>query len=89
MTQETGRRFIDGWHVAYRECISVTEPEWGGESGRKPGGEPGRKPERRLYRMYVQDPAAPGGKAFIGVAYHSDKYKKLVADKVFARSDDK
>lgn len=89
MTQETGRRFIDGWHVAYRECISVTEPQYGGEPGRKPGGEPGRKPERRLYRMYVQDPAAPGGKAFIGVAYHSDKYKKLVADKVFARSDDK
>ena len=81
MTPETGRRFIDGWHVAYRECISVTEPQYGGESG--------REPDRRLYRMYAQDPAAPGGKAFIGVAYHSDKYKKLVADKVFARSDDK
>ena len=89
MTAETGRRFIDGWHVAYRECISVTEPDWEDESGRKPDGEPGREPERRLYRMYAQDPASPGGKAFIGVAYHSDKYKKLVADKVFARSDEK
>ena len=89
MTAETGRRFIDGWHVAYRECISVTEPDWEEESGHKPDGEPGREPERRLYRMYAQDPASPGGKAFIGVAYHSDKYKKLVADKVFARSDDK
>lgn len=83
MTPETGRRFIDGWHISYRECISVTEPDI----------EPDREPElneggRRLYRMYSQDPEAPGGKAFIGVAFHSSKYKKLVADKVFARSDD-
>ena len=65
----------------------MTEPERGDESGHKPGGEYDRVHDRKLYRMYVQDPAAPGGKAFIGVAYHSDKYKKLVADKVFARSD--
>ena len=84
MTPETGRRFIDGWHIAYRECISVTEPD------REPDKEPEPKEgaDRRMYRMYSQDPAAPGGKAFIGVAYHSSKYKKLVADKVFARSDD-
>lgn len=83
MTPETGRRFIDGWHIAYRECLSVTEPEQGSE----PDDDSRRESDRRLYRMYAQDPAAPGGKAFIGVAYHSDKYKKLVADKVFARSD--
>lgn len=88
MTPETGRRFIDGWHIAYRECISVTEPQYGGECIRESEGESGREPVRRMYRMYSQDPAAPGGKAFIGVAYHSSKYKKLVADKVFARSDD-
>ncbi len=84
MTPETGRRFIDGWHIAYRECISVTEPD------REPDKEPEPKggADRRMYRMYSQDPAAPGGKAFIGVAYYSSKYKKLVADKVFARSDD-
>ena len=84
MTPETGRRFIDGWHIAYRECISVTEPDR--EPDKEP--EPEEGADRRMYRMYSQDPAAPGGKAFIGVAYHSSKYKKLVADKVFARSDD-
>ena len=65
----------------------MTEPERGRESDRKSGGQYDRGPDRRLYRMYVQDPAAPGGKTFIGVAFHSSKYKKLVADKVFARSD--
>lgn len=84
MTPETGRRFIDGWHIAYRECISVTEPDR--ELDKEP--KPKEGADRRMYRMYSQDPAAPGGKAFIGVAYHSSKYKKLVADKVFARSDD-
>ena len=72
MTPETSRRFIDGWHIAYRECIYVKEPECA----------------RRVYRMYAQSPAASGGKTFLGVAFHSEKYKKLVADKVFARSDD-
>ena len=38
--------------------------------------------------MYVQNPEGPGGKTFLGVALHSEKYKKLVADKVFARNDD-
>lgn len=80
MTPETGRRFIDGWHIAYRECLSVTEPDYAAGEWNEGG--------RRLYRMYAQAQAAPGGKAFLGVAYHSDKYKKLVADKVFARSDD-
>lgn len=84
MTPETGRRFIDGWHIAYRECISVTEPDR--ELDKEP--KPKEGADRRMYRMYSQEPAAPGGKAFIGVAYHSSKYKKLVADKVFARSDD-
>lgn len=72
MAPETGRRFIDGWHVAYGECLSVVQP--GGEG--------------RMYKMYAQAPYAPEGKIFLGVAHHSDKYKKLVADKVFARSDD-
>ena len=72
LAPETGRRFIDGWHVAYGECLSVVQP--GGEG--------------RIYKMYAQAPYAPEGKIFLGVAYHSDKYKKLVADKVFARSDD-
>ena len=72
LTPDTARKFIDGWHIAYRECIYVREPECG----------------RRAYRMYVQNPEGPGGKTFLGVALHSEKYKKLVADKVFARNDD-
>lgn len=79
MTPETGRKFIDGWHIAYGECISVSEPEVVNEGSQKPG--------RRMYKMYARDMAAAGGKRFLGVAFYSDKYKKLVADKVFARSD--
>ena len=37
--------------------------------------------------MYAEDPHAPEGRTFLGVAFHSDKYRKLVADKVFARSE--
>ena len=41
---------------------------------------------RKAYKVYSQTEDKLE-KRFLGVAFHSDKYKKLVADKVFARSD--
>ena len=38
--------------------------------------------------MYEKDPALPGGRLFLGVAFYNHQYKKLVADKVFLRSEE-
>lgn len=47
------------------------------------------KPEyEKAYRIYFRDEREPKkikSENFLGVAFHSDKYKKLVADKIFAR----
>ena len=83
LTQELGIKFIDGWHIAYHECTVEEEAEY-----RHKEAEFRIRPEyRRAYKMYAENPDAPGGREFLGVAFHSDKYKKLVADKVFARSE--
>ncbi|MBR6585248.1 MAG: tRNA pseudouridine(55) synthase TruB [Firmicutes bacterium] len=83
LTPELGGKFIDGWHISYKECIVEEEPEY-----RYKEPEFRIRPEyKRAYRMYAEDPQAPEGRAFLGIAFHSDKYRKLVADKVFARSE--
>ena len=83
LTPELGEKFIDGWHISYKECIVEEEPEY-----RYKEPEFRIRPEyKRAYRMYAEDPQAPEGRTFLGVAFHSDKYRKLVADKVFARSE--
>lgn len=47
------------------------------------------KPEyARAYKIYLQDESNPKNiksENFLGVAFHSDKYKKLVADKILFR----
>ena len=83
LTPELGGKFIDGWHISYKECIVEEEPEY-----RYKEPEFRIRPEyKRAYRMYAEDPQAPEGRTFLGIAFHSDKYRKLVADKVFARSE--
>ena len=45
------------------------------------------RPEyRRAYNIYKK---SNDGEVFLGVAFYNTKYKKLVADKVFARGDSK
>lgn len=83
LTPELGEKFIDGWHISYRECTIEEEPEY-----RNKEPEFRIRPEyKRAYKMYAEDPQSPSGRAFLGVAFHNDKYRKLVADKVFARSE--
>ncbi|MBQ1229169.1 MAG: tRNA pseudouridine(55) synthase TruB [Firmicutes bacterium] len=85
LTPELGEKFIDGWHIAYSECTVEEEPEY-----RFKEAEFKIRPEyKRAYKIYAEDPQSPSGRAFLGVAFHSAKYKKLVADKVFARSEKK
>ena len=85
MSAEQAHKFIDGWHVPLSECVITERPEF--ESADFPLE---IRPEyRAAYNMYRRaggtQNAAP---EFIGVAFYSPKYKKLVADKVFARNDE-
>ncbi|MBR5229934.1 MAG: tRNA pseudouridine(55) synthase TruB [Firmicutes bacterium] len=83
LSPELGEKFIDGWHISYKECTVTKEAEY-----REKEPEFRIRPEyKRAYKIYAEDPKAPGEREFLGVAFHSDKYKKLVADKVFARSE--
>ena len=98
---ENARRFLDGWHLSYREARVVREPrqaEWlsylsedEADYDRKErqnniGSHAGIKlhPEYMLsYKIYM--PGENGQRIFVGIAQHSDKYHKLVPDKVFLR----
>ena len=101
VSRENARRFLDGWHLSYREAKVVREPrqaEWlsylsedEADYDRKErqnniGSHAGIKlhPEYMLsYRIYM--PGENGQRIFVGIAQHSDKYHKLVPDKVFLR----
>ena len=98
---ENARRFLDGWHLGYGEVRVLKEPEqpaWVGSLGREAaeydriekelniGSHAGIKlhPEYMLsYRLYTRGDG--GERIFVGIAQHSDKYHKLVPDKVFLR----
>ncbi len=101
VSRENARRFLDGWHLSYREARVVKEPrqaEWlsylsedEADYDRKErlnniGSHAGIKlhPEYMLsYKIYM--PGENGQRIFVGIAQHSDKYHKLVPDKVFLR----
>ena len=101
VSPEDAKRFLDGWHLSYREARVVKEPqraEWlsmlsenEAEYDKKErlnniGSHAGIKlhPEYLdSYRIYTT--AKNGERIFVGIARHSDKYHKLVPDKVFLR----
>ena len=101
VSPEDARRFLDGWHLNYREARVVEEPkraEWLSmlsddetEYDKKErlnniGSHAGIKlhPEYLdSYRIYTT--SKNGERIFVGIARHSDKYHKLVPDKVFLR----
>ena len=75
------RNFADGKHLAMDKCRIEKEPEFSGVSSSLK-----IKPEyKRAYNVYTQSET---GSLFLGVAFYSDKYRKLVADKVFVRGED-
>ncbi len=84
LSPETAKKFTGGWHIAMRECEIEQNPRY---RYREPEFE--IRPEYRgAYKMYEKDPALPGGRLFLGVAFYNHQYKKLVADKVFLRSEE-
>ncbi|MBP3758820.1 MAG: tRNA pseudouridine(55) synthase TruB [Firmicutes bacterium] len=101
VSPENARRFLDGWHLGYGEVRIAKYPDeesWisevteeAAEYDRREheinsGSHAGIKlhPEyTKSYRIYTGDKS--GEKIFVGIARHSDKYHKLVPDKVFLR----
>lgn len=90
-------KFVDGWHIGYGECKIVKKPEYEdivdpkvlrtheNDPSVNKGSNPGLKyhPEfRKAYKIYREDGL------FLGVAMHSNKYHKLVADKIFLRKEE-
>lgn len=101
VSPENARRFLDGWHLGYGEVRVVKEPRqdpWimalgkdaeaynARETKINSGSHAGLKlhPEYlSSYKIYRND--GGGMKTFVGIARHSDRYHKLVPDKVFLR----
>ena len=101
VSREVAGKFFDGWHIGYGECRILKEPEQASwieqlsedeqrydkeERERNEGSHAGLKLHSELlktYRIYYDDEA--GNRVFVGTAAHSDRYHKLVADKVFLR----
>lgn len=75
---ETGNKFVNGFHLPMNKCRVAREPEL---KDRELAAE--IRPEyRRMYNIYKEE---DGKEIFLGTAFYSLKYKKLVADKVFYR----
>lgn len=79
--------FCNGGHIAMKDAVIVSEPEY----KEKQAHIPIRERYRKAYCLYLRDSGEKSGgetghkDIFLGVACYSEKYKKLVADKVFFR----
>ncbi len=86
MDGETARRFVEGWHISLRDCEITERPEFEAKTA------PMKiRPEyAAAYKMYRRGSKNDenGSMQFLGVAFYSPKYKKLVADKVFCRNEE-
>ena len=98
---DDARRFLDGWHLSYREARVIQEPErpaWVEALGKEAeeydrkersinvGSHAGLKLHPEYMDLYRVYEMLPEGKtAFAGIARHSSKYHKLVPEKVFKR----
>jgi tRNA pseudouridine55 synthase len=68
--------FVNGGHIALNEVLIEREPKY---ALTEPPFEI-RDDYKKAYNLYVEK---DGEDVFLGVAFYNDKYKKLVADKVF------
>jgi tRNA pseudouridine55 synthase len=90
LSAEMGKKFVDGWHIPLRECKIQAKPYFAQHEAEIP-----IRPEyRRAWCLYQEGEGNPEGKEtpadgfFLGVAFYDEKYKKLVADKVFFRGQE-
>ncbi len=78
LNSERASYFCNGGHISLKDVLIEREPVY---SEKEPH-IPVRDAYRRAYNLYLRD---NGRDVFLGVAFFSSKYKKLVADKVFYR----
>lgn len=78
LDRETALYFCNGGHVSLKNVEIEREPVY---REREPH-IPVREEYRNAYNLYFSE---KGKELFLGVAFYSDKYKKLVADKVLQR----
>ncbi len=76
VNEDVANKFITGWHLPMQLCNIQKEPRYANEDFPLPL----REEFRRAYNVYGE---IDGQEAFLGVAFYDNKYKKLVADKVF------
>lgn len=78
--EKTGIDFVNGWHVSFDDCKSIEDPSPLEE-------EMTEFVDPKLLKAYNVFMESQGKEVFLGVSYYSKKYRKLVADKVFYRSN--
>ena len=74
------KKFVDGHHLPLNECEKLKEPEFKDKDFVLDM----REDYKGAYNVYKGTEA---GNLFLGVAFYSRKYKKLVADKVLSRGE--
>ena len=80
VTPELGKKFVDGWHIALRDCKIEARPEY----EKKEPEMPIREEYRRAWNLFMEEEDGTN-RQYLGVAFYNFRYKKLVADKVFFR----
>ena len=78
---KAARSFADGRHLPLSSCEIEREAEF----KEQPPQIEIRHEYGKAYNVYKR---RSGGNIFLGVAFYNDRYKKLVADKVFVRGED-
>lgn len=74
--QVSAVRFASGWHLSLKQCDIVRRPAFEETEFYLPI----REEFRKAYNIFGK---LDGKEVFLGVAFYDEKYKKLVADKVF------
>lgn len=78
LNREKAAYFCNGGHISMRDADIEREPVYKNKSPHIPV----REEYKNAYNLYVKERGKP---LFLGVAFYSKTYKKLVADKVFYR----
>lgn len=80
LNPQLGKKFVDGWHIALKDCRIEARPEY----EKKEPEMPIRDEYRRAWNLFMEEEDG-SNRQYLGVAFYNFKYKKLVADKVFFR----